>query len=326
MNKNSGFKIGRLAGVLALPVVLFLIFSLLAPGFGMNSIMLVLRQALIPTVMGIAMAFGQTAGIFDLSVGTRVVLAATCGGVLGNQIGIPGIIIGALVGGIVVAAFMGLLHNLLRLPSLVLSLGFVLVLEIVTSRVMGHSGQVAVAPELAILGKSPWCYIITLICVVVFYLMYYHTEFSYHVRLIGNNEILARNMGIDIKKTNFFSFFTGGIFIGVVGILQLCYSNSVSASINMGSMSMVFKPMMGVMIAMELLSLYDNFALDILIGEVCISIIFNGLIALGLPATMQNVVLGIFMMIVMAVSMNRDVLKTSKLLRRDLQKTPASAG
>lgn len=315
MAKKSLTWLIRPLSVIALPVVLFVLFSLLAPGFGLNSLTLVLRQALIPTVMGISMAFEMTSGIFDLCVGTRVILAATVGGVLGNLMGIPGVIIGCLIGGMIPATVMGWLHNLLRLPSLVLSLGFVMVLEIVTSAIMGHSGQVSVAPAIAILGKSPWCFIITLACVVVFYALYYHTKFSYHVRVVGNNELLARNMGISIKRTNFLCFFVGGIFVGIVGILQLCYSNSVSASIQMGSMSLVFKPMMGVMIAQELLKLYDNFALNILAGEVCISIIFNGLIALGLPATMQDVVLGVFMLLVMAVSANRGTLDLKKQLR-----------
>ena len=77
----------------------------------------------------------------------------------------------------------------------------------------------------------------------------------------------------------------------------------------MSSLSMVFKPMMGVMIGMELLSLIDNLALNIMIGELCISMIFTGLIALGLPSTMQDVVLGIFMIAVMAVSANRKALQ-----------------
>lgn len=295
----------RPLGVAALPLILFIIFSLLAPGFGLNSVQLVLRHALIPTVMGIGMAFGQTCGIFDLSVGTRVILAATVGGVLGNRIGLPGIVSGCLIGAVLPAAVMGGLHNLLRLPSLVLSLGIVMTLEIVTSFVMGHSGQVAVAADIAILGKSPWCFVITGACAVVFFLLYYHSKFSSNVRAVGDNELLARNMGISIKRTNFMCFFVGGVFIGIAGILQLCYSNSVSASIQMVSMSLVFKPMMGVMIGMELLKLYDNFAWNIVVGEVCISIIFNGLIALGLPATLQDVALGVFMLIVMTISANR---------------------
>lgn len=325
MTKQTSGRLKGICGVLALPVVLFLLFTLASPGFGLNSLELVLRQALIPTVMGIGMAFGQTSGIFDLSVGTRVILSATAGGVLGGVLGLPGIVLGCFVGGILPAALMGLLHNWLRLPSLVLSLGFVMVLEIVTSAVMGHSGQVSVSPAIAILGKSPWCFLLTAVCAAVFWVLYYHTRFSCHVRLVGGNELLARSMGINVGRTNFLCFLVGGVFIGAVGILQLCYSNSVSASIQMASMSMVFKPMMGVMIAMELLKVYDNFALNIVVGEVCISIIFNGLIALGLPATMQDVVLGVFMLLVMAVSANRGTLATGRLLRRDLGRGRAAA-
>ncbi len=320
MLKKYGVSLARSAAVIALPVALFLVFTLSAPGFGTRSLTLVLRQALIPSMMGFGMAFGQTCGIFDLSVGTRTILAATMGGVMGNAYGIPGIVIGSLIGGVAAAVLMGVLHNLLRLPSLVLSMGFVLVFEIVSSKIMGTSAMVSISSQLAILGKTPWCFIITAAGAVVFYLLYYHTKFSYHVRVVGNNELLARSMGLNIKKTNFMCFLIGGFFIGIVGVLQLCYSNSVSATISMGSMSMVFKPMMGVMIAMELLKLCDNFALDILVGEVCISIIFNGLIALGLPDTMQDVVLGLFMMLVMAVSANRGVFKTGKLLKKDLDR------
>ena len=316
MKNKSLQNIARPLAVIALPVALFLIFTILAPGFGAGSITLVLRQALIPTVMGISLAFEMTSGIFDLCVGTRLVLAATCGGLLGNVMGIPGIIIGSLLGGGVMGAVMGWLHNLLKLPSLVLSLGLVMILEIVTSKIMGHNGMVQIPAAIAVLGKSPWCYILTGACIVVFFFCYYHTRFSYHVRVIGNNELLARNMGINISRCNFMSFFVGGLFVGVAGILQMCYSNQVSSTINMASMSMAFKPMMGVMIAQELLKLHDNFALDILVGEICISVIFNGLIALGLPDTMQDVVLGVFMLLVMAVSASRGTLDLKKLLRR----------
>jgi ribose transport system permease protein len=306
----------RFLCVLALPAALVLLFSLLAPGFGISSLPLVLKQAMIPTLMGIGMAFGQVAGIFDLSVGSRVVLAATVGGLLGNMFGLPGLIAGSLLGGIVPAVVMGQLYNALRLPSLVLSLGFVMILEIITCFAMNNTGQMAVSPDIAILGKSPWNFILVAICGVIFYILFYHTRFSYNVRVVGNNELLAKNMGINIRRTYFLCFFVGGIFIGIVGILQLCYANSVSASVQMGSMALVFKPMMGVMIGMELMSLLDNFVIDILVGEICISIIFNGLIALGFSATMQDVALGVFMLIVMAGSANRDKLSAGKRISR----------
>jgi ribose transport system permease protein len=55
---------------------------------------------------------------------------------------------------------------------------------------------------------------------------------------------------------------------------------------------------------MQLIKLIDNLAFAILVGELSISIIFNGFIALGLTDSVQNIVLGIFLIVVMAISAN----------------------
>lgn len=309
-------KVIKIAGVFAVPVILFLIFTIAAPGFGLNSMQVIVSQSVIPIIMGYSMAFGMAAGLFDLSTGPRVILAASIGGFLSAYMGIAGLIIGSLIGGIVVGVGMGIAFNKLRIPSMVLSLGALMLLEIFAYAFLGRNAFLQITPQLAILGKTPYNIIICGIMAVIFYILYYRTKFSYQVRIIGNNELLAKNMGINPKKINFWCWTIGGIFVGVVGILQISYSNSVSGALDMSSLSMVFKPMMGVMVGMELLALIDNLALNIVIGELCISIIFTGLIALGLPATMQDVVLGLFMIVVMAVSANRGTIRVFKHKKR----------
>ncbi len=309
-------KVIKIVGVFAVPVILYLFFSITAPGFGLNSLQVVVSQSVIPIIMGYSMAFGMAAGLFDLSTGPRVILAASVGGFLSAYMGIAGLILGSVVGGLVIGVVMGVAFNKLRIPSMVLSLGALMLLEIFAYVFLGRNAFIQISPQLAILGKTPYNLIICLIMAVIFYVLYYRTKFSYQVRIVGNNELLAKNMGVNPKKINFWCWTIGGIFVGIVGILQISYSNSISGALDMSSLSMVFKPMMGVMIGMELLALIDNLALNIIIGELCISIIFNGLIALGLPATMQDVVLGLFMIIVMAVSANRGRLKFYKNKRK----------
>ncbi|MFR8317678.1 MAG: ABC transporter permease [Catenibacillus sp.] len=299
-------KIWKIAGVFVIPVLLFIIFWILAPGFGLHSLYVIVSQSVIPVIMGLGMAFGMAAGIFDLSTGSRVIVCAAFGGFLSQYFGLAGLIAGSLIAGLLVGAVMGLCHNLFRIPSLVLSLGFVMLLEVLTYTVMGSHSFIQISGDIAFLGKAPYNYMVCLVMMIIFYMIYYRTQFCYHVRVVGNNELLAKNMGIKPGRINFGCYLVGGIFLGVVGVLQISYSNSVTGAINMSSLSMVFQPMMGVMIGMELLALIDNLALNILIGELCISIIFTGLIALGLPSTMQDVILGLFMIIVMAVSANRE--------------------
>lgn len=309
-------KAGKALGVFAIPILLFLFFAIGAPGFGVHSIPVIASQSVIPTIMGYGMAFGMTAGLFDLSTGARVIVAASMGGFLAQGFGLAGLILGSLVGGILVGAVMGIAFDCLKIPSLVLSLGAVMLLEVFCYIFLGANSFIQISNETAVLGKTPYSFILCILLAVVFYILYYRTRFSYHVRAIGNNELLAKNMGINPKRVNFMTFVIGGVFIGIVGILQISYSNSIGGGIGMSSLSMVFKPMMGVMIGMELLSIIDNLALNIIIGEICISMIFTGLIAMGLPSTMQDVALGMFMIAVMAVSANRSGAKAFVRRRR----------
>ena len=300
-----GKTIKNWIGAFALPIVLFLFFTIVTGGFGVRSLPTVIGQAIVPTIMGFSMAFGMGAGIFDLSTGSRVIVAASVGGYFAQSYGLAGLIIGSLVAGIVCSVSMGLVYNLLKIPSLVLSLGFVMLLEVLSYVFLGKSSFIQISGSTTVLGSRPLIYIICLALAVVFYLLYYKTDFAYHIRAVGNNEILAKNMGINPKKVYFKTFVVGGIFVGITGMLYISYFSSISATMDLGSLSMVFNPMMGVMIGTELLVLIDNMAITILIGEVCLSIIFNGLIAMGLPNTMQDVMLGIFMILVMGFSANR---------------------
>lgn len=297
-------KIGKIAAVVLIPCILFLIFTISAPGFGIQSMTVILCQSVTPIIMGYGMAFGMSAGLFDLSVGSRVLVSASIGGYLALRFGLPGLILGCVVSGILISVIMGAAFNVIRIPSLVLSLGCVMLLEVLSYAFLGKASFIQIPQNVAILGSIKGMYIICAVMIIAFYILYYRTKFSFHVKAIGQNEILASNMGIKPKCVYFMAFLISGIFIGIASILQISYPSSISATMDMGSLSMVFKPMMGVMIGMELLPIIDNLALNIILGELCLSIIFNGLIAIGLPSTMQDVVLGAFMLIVMGISAN----------------------
>lgn len=304
----------RIVGLLLLPLALFLLCSFVAPGFGMNSVGVVLSQTIIPTVMGYGLAFAMTAGIFDLSAGARVILSASVGAVLAATygLGIPGMILGSIAVGVIAAVVMAISHNLLRIPSLILSLGFVMLIEVIAAKLLGHSSFINIPTTISYIGKEPYKYWICFALAIAFYFLYYRTKFSSHVKVIGENELLARNMGISASRTNFLAYLIGGAFLGVAGILQICYAGSIASSVDMSSLSLVFQPMMGVMIGMELLAIFHNLAVTIVVGELCISIIYNAIIGMGVSNTMQNVVLGVFMIIVMSISANKQEIVIQK--------------
>ena len=85
-------KIRNLLILLAVPVALFIIFALAIPNYNLDTLRIVVTQAVIPTVIGYAMCFLNAAGMFDLSCGAAIIISAMIGGTLGNLLGMPGLI------------------------------------------------------------------------------------------------------------------------------------------------------------------------------------------------------------------------------------------
>ena len=299
-------------GVFLLPVILFFIFMVITPSFGFHSLPILISQCLIPTVMGLGMAVLMQTGLSDFTIGGRLVFAAICGGFLSQYLGFAGFILGCLIGALLVSAVVGLLYRILRIPSMIVSMGFILLCEVVNYEFSGSFGESAllIVPDRYI---APFGYPFSILWVVaacvVFYVMMYHTKIGFHINTVGSDEVLALSIGVVPKKVKMRAYLLSAFFIALAAFLQAGATGLVSVQLNMLTMNVVFKPMMGVMIGMTLTALWDNLPLMILIGEMCISLIFNGLIAMGLPDSFQNIVLGVFLLVVLGFSGNAQNMK-----------------
>lgn len=302
-------KIFRFLGVLAMPLALFLVFQLSARGFGLHSLPIILSQSMIPASMAFGMCMVMNTGMMDFSMGARSVFAAIIGGMLAVKYGAVGMISGCILGGMVGALVMAVLYRVLRIPAMVVSLGVVMVYEVLSAKVAGSSGYIRIGSQLYSLMSYPNNLLLVCVIGILFYILFYKTKIGSNLIAVGNDELMCKNVGIDPARVKMNAFLLSGIFSAVAGVLYLCYSGSITASTGMASMSLVFKPLMCVLIARQLRGLLDNMPVLILIGSISLSIIFNGFIALGFSDAMQDVVLGIFMIVVMSYSSSAATLK-----------------
>ena len=305
MNK----KVTKILGICILPFLVFFVFFILADGFGFHTLPIIISQSMIPTTLGLAMACVMPAGLMDFSPGARMIFGAICGGLLGNVWGVPGLIIGAFLGAMVGGIIIALLYRYLKIPSMVVSLGVVLVLEAFGDRfatIVGGSSTINIPNNLSAIGAYPKNIIVCLIGCLIFYYVSYKTKLGCLISAVGNDEAMLKSMGTDVDSVKFKAFAISGIFCFFAAVLQICYSGTVTAMTSMATMSMVFKPMMGVLIAMELIKIFDCMPLMIFIGEVVIQTVFNGFIAMGWTDNIQNIVLGVFLIIVLGVSDNME--------------------
>ena len=301
-------KVLGIIGVLVFPAILFFLFMALTGGkLGFNAIPQLLNQAMIPAMLGLAMAVLMMCGLMDFSVGCRTIFACTVGYAGYQILGIPGFILGVIIGAMTISALLALFYRYLKIPSLVVSMGFVLLGEVagyqITKGFNATSG-LFYDPSVVTPFAFPLNFIWVAVAGVLFYIMMYHTRIGAHIAAVGDDEVLAESMGVSPKNTKTKAYLISGMFIVFAAFLQVGSIGIVSAPTGMATMSMIFKPMMGVILGFTLLSLWNNFPVLVVVGELCITIIFIGLMTMGLSDSWQNVFLGLFMFAVLGISGN----------------------
>lgn len=295
---------------ISLPIMVYLVFLIVCFDrfSNWNCVYTIFLQSIIPTITAYAVAYGNICGLFDFTIGSQLIISGVVGGSMAARFGIPGMVLGAIVSAVAVAAITGILNWHLKIPSLVLTMGLTMIYEIVGTKLAGHYGFVQIETKYAIFGSSPNIVIIFVLTAALFYFIFNHTVFSFHMRAVGSNETVAKNSGIHVNLVKFKAFVYGGIFVGIAAVLTLSQSGSVGAQTSLGSVTIVFKPLISILLALVLQRIC-NLTVGIFIAQFSLNIIFIGLIAAGLPDTFQNVVLGVFLLVVMILFQNSERLE-----------------
>lgn len=306
-----------------LPVIVYCIFLVICfeRFSNLNCIYTIFLQSIIPAITAYAYAFVYISGMFDFTIGSRIIISGLVGGILSAQYGMAGLILGALLTSIFVAALTGILNWVCKVPSLILTMALTMIFEIVGKNISGKFSFVSIDYQYAVLGAAPHIIIVLLVSAVIFYFIFNYTKFSYHMRAVGSNEAIAKNAGIKVQTVKLLCFVWGSVFAAIAAILTISQSGSMGAQLNLGSATFLFKPLMGIIIA-EVLQPICNMTIGIFISQLTLNTIFIGLIAAGIPDTFQNIVLGVFLLIVMVLANNAELIQ--KIFPR--RKMPAVNG
>ncbi len=109
---------------------------------------------------------------------------------------------------------------------------------------------------------------------------------------IGSDELVAKNMGVNVERYNFIGFVLLHFFVGIMALLfgELRKGHAGRYG-NERSMDRNFKPLMGTFFGIAFKK-YGYPVPAIVIGEFIIVMIFNGLVALNVPTTINDFVTG----------------------------------
>ena len=303
--KLEKLKSSRYYGfVLLFSMLLFFyaVFKILTPNnFGSPAnLYSYLQSSIIYAVGGCGLYFIVVMGLFDFAVGSNIVLSSIVGVILAKKFGYAGFILGCLGCGTLIGLLIGFLYNKLNVPSMIVTVGLMLIFESVA--VFAAGGEKQTLPEnLRFFSGAPGNIILALLAFALMYFLLNYTKIGTYCNAIGSNEFTAKNMGIDVKKYKLIGFMLLHFFVGIMAILSVSYGTTMTALTGMSTMSRNFQPLMGTFFGIAFRK-YGQPITAIVVGEFIISIIFNGFVALGAPTTIQNVVTGGALLVIVALT------------------------
>ena len=286
----------------AMLLFFYAVFKFLTPGnFGSpENLYSYFQSSIIYSVGGCGLYFIVVMGLFDFAVGSNIVLSSIVGVILSEKFGYAGFLIGCLGCGTLIGLLIGFLYNRLNVPSMIVTVGLMLVFESVAVFVAGGVKQ-TLSPELRFFSGAPGNIILAAAAFALMWFILNYTRIGTYCNAIGSNEFTAKNMGIDVKRYKLTGFALLHFFVGIMAVLTVSYGTTMTALTGMSTMSRNFQPLMGTFFGVAFRK-YGTPITAIVVGEFIISIIFNGFVALGAPTTIQNVVTGAALLIIVTLT------------------------
>ena len=302
LQQSQWFGVGFLV---VLTVLCWAIFKVLRPEtFGSpEQILTYLQSALIYAVGGCGMYFIVTQGLWDFSIGSVLVLSCLLAIGCSQMFGIAGLVVAPILCGILLGFFNGLAYTVLRIPSLIVTVGLSLIYESFSVFAANWAGT-RLDAQYNMFGAYPWDVILALIAFFICGFILKYTKVGTYINAIGTNELTAKNMGVNVDKYKFIAFILCAGFVGIMAVLYISYGTAQTPMTGMLSQSLNFTPLMGAFFGLAFKK-YGHPVVAIVIGELIISMLFAGFVALGMPTTINNVVTGATLLAVVTLTVKR---------------------
>lgn len=272
-----------------------------------SNLAILLRQAAIFGIVGIGATMVMLLGELDISFGAIMGLA---GSVTATLLVDEAGLVTAISAGIAVGLFIGLINglavSLIKIPSVVATLGM---LGIVEGIALLYTGGASIfGPGIAEIfplaqawwGPIPFPVALMFMLYAVAWLVTRQTRFGAHLYAVGDNDEAAFRAGISPRRIRLITFAIAGGLAGFGGVIQT--SRLGLAQATMGAEAL-FPVLTAVILGGVSLSGGRGRIENTLIASVFLASIVNGLILLGVSSNVQRVVQGAVLMI--AVSFDR---------------------
>lgn len=307
MDRIAKFFRSTVAGPLVAFLVVATIVSLATPRFlQVQNLSNVSLQVATVAVVAIGATLVILTGGIDLSPGSNVALVTCALAILVKNMGLPlpvGIFLVLLLG-IALGFINGFFSTFGKIPSFIVTLATMSIYRGLAFLITNGTPIFSVSPHLEPLfyGKLlgiplPFYYVIILYSLGALFLR--NTIPGRAIYAVGGNESAARLTGIAVNRSRMMAFVISGLTASIGGVLLTAWLNSGSPNYGaeLGLQSIAAAVIGGASLAGGYGSMVAT-----LVGALTVAIVQNGLNLLAVPASWQEITLGI--VIVAAVGLD----------------------
>ncbi|THV20534.1 ABC transporter permease [Peteryoungia ipomoeae] len=256
-------------------------------------------------MIAFAMALLIIAGEIDLSVAAIIALASTAMGYAVQMgVGTPGLVAIGITTGLACGAFNGFLVAVLRLPSIVVTIGTMSLFRGISYIVLGDQAFGKYPADFAYFGQGYvfWVFsfefVLFLGMALVFGILLHRTNFGRHVYVIGNNPLAARFSGIPVERVKFILFLLTGLMSGIAAVCLTSRLGSTRPSIAQGwELEVVTMVVLG---GVSILGGAGTIA-GVVIAAFVMGLVTFGLGLLNVPGIVMSIFIGLLLIITIAL-------------------------
>lgn len=289
----------RKTGTVWVAVLIFLVFSLLAPSFAtVPNIQNIMRQIAITGILAIGMTLVILVGGIDLSVGSIVLFsAAVMNSLLFNGV-LP--VVPAVIVGVLAAALIGVLNGVLieqaRISPVIVTLATQITVRGLGQMILwiNNSWLWVRDPFFYYIKTEAWAGIpvsafLMLVLYAIAAIAMRRTIFGRRIYAIGGNERAALLCGTPVKGVKIMVYAISGLCAGIGGILMSARISAISPGIGVG---LEFEAITAVVLGGASLSGGSGRVEKTLVGAIIVGMILNFMTIMGISAYYQRATTG----------------------------------
>ncbi len=301
--KQIGSRIRGINPIFVVMILLLLAVGYLNPKFiQVNGFLAFMRRAAPLIILTAGQLFVIVSGGFDLSVGSTITLVVIAGAMLINND--PSqtwwVILALLAMGVVIGTINGVIVSYLKVPSLITTLGMLLVVRgaglywsggaprgYLTDnfRVFGR-GNIEPFP---VIGQLPYAVIILIIVGALVTYLFHSTNYGRQLLALGDNPRAARLSGVNASRIRIIAFILSSVSAVIAGILLGGFGG---VNIKAGD-GMELQAISAAVLGGAVLLGGRGSMLAAMAGALALELLFTLLNLLGLPKPLRDAVQGL---------------------------------